>query len=92
MISWQWLMGSAVISMLMATAIKMFPALEKWKWYKRFQPAVAPVVGVGLWMIPGMPVPENISTLAARVMFGLWTGLTCTWGYKQAKTLMEKHG
>ena len=61
--------------------------------FKMFQPVMPYPISIGLCFIPGVPLPEIVTTtLAVKIMFALVAGWFADKSFQVVKNILEKAG
>lgn len=61
--------------------------------FKMMQPVFPYPISIGLCFIPGVPLPELVtSSLAVKIMFGLVAGFLADKSFQVVKNILEKAG
>jgi hypothetical protein len=59
--------------------------------FKMFLPIYAYLISLGIVFVPGLPMPNEISsTVAAKVLFSIWCAWLSDKAYQVVKNIMEK--
>lgn len=58
------------------------------RWFRLFLPMYPYALALGLVVIPGVPFPQQIQTLAAKILFAIWAGFLSDKSYQIIKRIL----
>jgi hypothetical protein len=90
-LSWQVLLIGIVVFLLLRLARRV-PKLKDCRVFTAGLPVWPYALGMGCVMLPGVPLPSMISTVTAKLMYGLYSGWLSGFSYQLVRHILETKG